>query len=254
MRRGPSDERGPLWRGQLETQSGSLLERIRRGRAAALPEFEGSSTCWVSRSLPRGPLVDGSAFHAARHDDDLAADMAESSSELSTTTWRAMSSGVAILRRAIVRVTRSITSGSSTSGRAIGVFVQPGHTQLTRPAGAIRARSRSSGSGGARRRPPTSPPRSRRGPPPEDACRRGDEHEAAVAASLDRPKEPARREEGRGPGSHAASAPSARAAATRPGVLGRPDSGDRCADVELAGLLEQALGLVLPGRGPPARA
>ena len=40
MRRGPSDERGPLRRGQLETQSGSLLERIRRGRAAALPEFE----------------------------------------------------------------------------------------------------------------------------------------------------------------------------------------------------------------------
>ena len=40
MRRGPSDERGPLRRGQLETQSGSLLERIRRGRAAVLPEFE----------------------------------------------------------------------------------------------------------------------------------------------------------------------------------------------------------------------
>ena len=40
MRRGPSDERGPLRRGRLETQSGSLLERIRRGRAAALPEFE----------------------------------------------------------------------------------------------------------------------------------------------------------------------------------------------------------------------
>ena len=40
MRRGLSDERGPLRRGQLETQSGSLLERIRRGRAAALPEFE----------------------------------------------------------------------------------------------------------------------------------------------------------------------------------------------------------------------
>ena len=39
MRRGLSDERGPLRRGQLETQSGSLLERIRRGRAAALPEF-----------------------------------------------------------------------------------------------------------------------------------------------------------------------------------------------------------------------
>ena len=40
MRRGLSDERGPLRRGQLETQSGSLLERIRRGRAAALPEHE----------------------------------------------------------------------------------------------------------------------------------------------------------------------------------------------------------------------
>src|SRR5215204_1601004 len=35
----PSDEWGPLRRGQVETQSGSLFERIRRGRAAALPEF-----------------------------------------------------------------------------------------------------------------------------------------------------------------------------------------------------------------------
>src|SRR5918995_2849732 len=35
----PTADAGPLRRGQLETQSGSLLERIRRGRAAALPEF-----------------------------------------------------------------------------------------------------------------------------------------------------------------------------------------------------------------------
>ena len=56
MRRGPSDERGPLRRGQLETQSGSLLERIRRGRAAALPEFEepltGLLACPEASRLP----------------------------------------------------------------------------------------------------------------------------------------------------------------------------------------------------------
>ena len=42
MRRGPSDERGPLRRGPLETHSGSLLERIRRGRAAVPPDLCGA--------------------------------------------------------------------------------------------------------------------------------------------------------------------------------------------------------------------
>ena len=71
MRRGLSDEPGPLRRGQLETQSGSLLERIRRGRAAALPEFLLEPLTGLLAFLMEGP-----AFHAARHDDDLARDVA----------------------------------------------------------------------------------------------------------------------------------------------------------------------------------
>ena len=61
----------------------------------------------------------------------------ESSSEASTTTARAMSSALATLRSAIVRVIRSTTSGSS-APRVIGEYVQPGATALTRPRGAMR--------------------------------------------------------------------------------------------------------------------
>ena len=77
MRRGLSDERGPLRRGRLETQSGSLLERIRRGRAAALPEFEEPLTGLLAFFWPVGRfLVEGATLHAARNDDDLAGDVA----------------------------------------------------------------------------------------------------------------------------------------------------------------------------------
>ena len=76
MRRGLSDEQGPLRRGRLETQSGSLLERIRRGRAAALPEFEEPLTGLLAFGRPGAFLVEGAALHAARNDDDLAGDVA----------------------------------------------------------------------------------------------------------------------------------------------------------------------------------
>ena len=61
----------------------------------------------------------------------------DSSSEASTTTARATSSGAATLRSAIVRVTRS-TTASSSEPRVIGEYVQPGATALTRARGAIR--------------------------------------------------------------------------------------------------------------------
>jgi hypothetical protein len=65
MRRGPSDERGPLRRGQLETQSGSLLERIRRGRAAALPEFEEPLTGLLAFLAGDPPQRDGARLSTA---------------------------------------------------------------------------------------------------------------------------------------------------------------------------------------------
>ena len=56
------------------------------------------------RPLSRRSVVDDAAFHAAGDGHDLAGDVARSSSEASTTTARATSSGCATFRSAIVRV------------------------------------------------------------------------------------------------------------------------------------------------------
>ena len=88
----------------------------------------------------------------------------ESSSEASTTTWRATSSGCATLRSAIVRETRA---------HPLGVDVAARHRRL-RPArrDAVDAAARRDADdlvlearAAGRRRSPTSRPRSRRGPP-----------------------------------------------------------------------------------------
>jgi hypothetical protein len=61
-------------------------------------------------------------------------------SEASTTTWAAMSSGVATFRSGIVFVILR-TRSSSSSPRVIGECVQPGATAFTRASGAMRATS-----------------------------------------------------------------------------------------------------------------
>ena len=82
----------------------------------------------------------------------------------------------------------------------------------------------------------------------EDAGRRADENKAPAAGPLDRAKEPPRREEGRGQVLAQRLLPALERQRPDRRVLRGPDPGDRGADVQLAGLLEQPLGLVLPGQ------
>ena len=84
--------------------------------------------------------MEDAAFHAARDRDDLACEWPDSSSEASTTTWVATSSGCATFRSAIVRVMRP-TCSSVSAARVIGDTVQPGATTFTRARGATRTTS-----------------------------------------------------------------------------------------------------------------
>ena len=61
-------------------------------------------------------------------------------SEASTTTWAATSSGSATFSSGIVRVTRRSVSASS-EPRVIGEWVHPGQTAFTRARGATRTTS-----------------------------------------------------------------------------------------------------------------
>jgi hypothetical protein len=85
-------------------------------------------------------LVQDSPLHPAGNDNDLSRDVAR---ELvrSEDDDLATSSVVATLRSAIVRVSRSMNVGSSSSCRVIGDDVQPGQTALTRAWGATRTTS-----------------------------------------------------------------------------------------------------------------
>ena len=157
----------------------------------------------------------------------------ERTSEASTTTWAATSSGCATFRSAIVREIRR-TASASTSPRVIGDSVQPGATALTRARGATRVdlvlqrqqqaalerglRSRVVGVPGLAEAPGGG----------------ADEHERAVARARDLAEEAARGQERGGQVLAQRLLPPLERELPDGQVLRRPDARDRSADVDRA--------------------